>query len=134
MLEQKWTKRDRDGNVSQIEREGDAWIRSLDQRWAAVKFEKDEVAEEGKGVFDVPQKSVNEILQELRVRGSGTEEKKGATTANGNYGFITLTERDPNVLAGGVEASPPKQVLRAEVFRGLRRSKRLDQHVRCDRE
>lgn len=100
MLEQKWTKKDRYGNVSQIEREGDAWSRSLNQRWAVVKFEKDDVAGKEKGNLEIPGKSVNELLQEMRLKGTAVVAAEGATAEDGSQTIAILKEQDPSVSHG----------------------------------
>ena len=118
MLEQKWMKRDRDGNVSQIERDGDAWIRSLNQHWAVVKFEKDEGAEKEKGNFEIPEKSVNELLQEMRMRGSVAADVRDAITGKGSQDVTPVTEQDPNVSSDNTRASATKEVTATEVVGG----------------
>lgn len=80
MLEQKWTKKDKFGNIRQEERSEASWKASLSHRWAVVKLKKDEAAEKELGVprierlpdLDpespkVAKKSVNEMLAELRM-------------------------------------------------------------------
>lgn len=118
MLEQKWTKRDRDGNVSQIEREGDAWIRSLNQHWAVVKFEKDEGAEKEKGNFEIPEKSVNELLQEMRFRGSVAGDVRDTMTSKGSQDITAVTEQHPNVSSDNTPASATKEGTATEAVGG----------------
>ena len=105
MLEQKWIKKDRHGNVGQIEREGEAWKRSLNQTWAVVKFQKDEAAEKAKGTFELPEKSVNQLIQEMRIRGSSASGPDGATTSSVQQEVTPLTERMPNTTSNNIEAS-----------------------------
>jgi hypothetical protein len=118
MLAQKWTKRDRDGNVSQIERQGESWTRSLNLHWAVVKFEKDEAAEKEKGTLDIPQKSVSELLQEMRVHDSVPAGAKGAISSSGSQSVKPLTEKDLNLATGSIQASAAKEVLTAEIVEG----------------
>lgn len=110
MLEQKWTKKDRHGNVTQIEREGEAWKRSLNQTWAVVKFEKDEAAEKEKGTLELPEKSVNELLQEMRIRGSSATGAEDATTNSTQQDIIALTEQIPDITSDNIEASAASEV------------------------
>lgn len=89
MLEQKWAKTDRFGAPIKIERSGIEWQKSLGYRWAVVKLAKDEDADKEKGTPSiekiperqpqVPQRSVNEMLAEMRLKDSGT----GAAAAKG---------------------------------------------------
>lgn len=84
MLEQKWSIPDKYGHVRQIRRDSDKWLKSLGHRWAVLKFEDDAEANatldppdvkidtERESVLRVtkeraPQKSVNELLRELRL-------------------------------------------------------------------
>ena len=110
MLEQKWTKKDRHGNVSQIEREGEAWKRSLNQTWAVVKFEKDEAAEKEKGTFELPEKSVNELLQEMRIRGSSAIGAEDAATNSTQQDVNALPEQIPDITSDNIEASTAPEV------------------------
>jgi hypothetical protein len=82
MLEQKWSHEDKRGNAQVAKRRGEDWERSLSYEWAVIKFEK----MEGENVPPLPpkieklpprerkafkeqgpQKSVNELLAEMRL-------------------------------------------------------------------
>ncbi|KAK4548615.1 hypothetical protein LTR36_009525 [Oleoguttula mirabilis] len=78
ILEQKWTKTDRRGNVIKEQRDERSWQESLRHRWAVLKFARDEVAEKDRGrpkaqrlADEVeesgPTKSVNETLAAMRL-------------------------------------------------------------------
>ncbi|KAK7518654.1 uncharacterized protein IWZ02DRAFT_225382 [Phyllosticta citriasiana] len=78
MLEQKWSIPDKYGRVRQIRRDSDKWMQSLGYRWAVLKFEQDGEADATLDPPDVkvggereremrPQRSVNEMLRELRL-------------------------------------------------------------------
>ncbi|KAK7544281.1 uncharacterized protein J3D65DRAFT_13136 [Phyllosticta citribraziliensis] len=84
MLEQKWSIPDKYGHVRQIRRDSDKWLKSMGYRWAVLKFEDDAEANATLDPPDVkinaerelvpkvkkerkPQKSVNELLRELRL-------------------------------------------------------------------
>lgn len=83
MQEQKWTRMDRHGRPRPINRNAESWKKSLTQRWAVLKFEKDEEATKDMQppqieVSSIPsdvagnsgqeRKSVNEILKEMRLK------------------------------------------------------------------
>lgn len=83
MQEQKWTRTDKYGRSRPINRNAESWKKSLTQRWAVLKFEKDEEATQE---IQPPQiknssnrrntndnggqdrKSVNEMLMEMRMK------------------------------------------------------------------
>lgn len=86
MLEQKWTRTNSWGKARQVQRDPEAWKKSLGYAWAVLKFEKDEkvTAELGepniKVLDKVPsskekeivprasRKSVNEMLMDMRLK------------------------------------------------------------------
>ena len=84
MLEQKWSKKDRNGDAYVEERRGTDWNRSLGYRWAVVKLNIDETAMEEHGEpkterfpdksthgprkDSTPKKSINELLAEMKLR------------------------------------------------------------------
>ncbi|KAI7345423.1 hypothetical protein KC354_g14745 [Hortaea werneckii] len=108
MLQQKWQKTDRFGNVVQRKRDEKGWQESLSQRWAVIKFAKDQEAMEEFGtpkierieeedIHEKPQKTVNEILAEMRL-GGGKEEGQGSTESDkgpsaGDTSFLDSLER-----------------------------------------
>ena len=79
MLEQKWSSTDRHGNVRHKERDADLWKKSLQWRWAVIKFKSDPKTDEERGTPNIERreeeggvggkdgKSVNEMLKELRM-------------------------------------------------------------------
>lgn len=80
MLQQKWQKTDKYGKVIQRQRDESAWKASLSQRWAVIKFAKDDQAERDRGEPKIermehyeeetkPKKTVNEMLAEMRLGG-----------------------------------------------------------------
>lgn len=82
MLEQKFTRKNRSGRVMHYQRDKGSWQASLAKRWAVVKLEKDEAADERLGRPDIVRieheqhtevKSVNDMLKELRMKGEGKE-------------------------------------------------------------
>ncbi|KAI6914279.1 hypothetical protein KC318_g692 [Hortaea werneckii] len=94
MLQQKWQKTDRFGNVVQRKRDEKGWQESLSQRWAVIKFAKDQEAVEEFGtpiierieeeeIHKKPQKTVNEILAEMRLGGGKEEGHGGAESEKG---------------------------------------------------
>ncbi|KAI7550167.1 hypothetical protein KC331_g3348 [Hortaea werneckii] len=108
MLQQKWQKTDRFGNVVQRKRDEKGWQESLSQRWAVIKFAKDREALEKFGTPDIerieeegihkkPQKTVNEILAEMRL-GGGKGESHGSAESDkgpsaGDTSFLDSLER-----------------------------------------
>jgi len=88
MLEQKWTLTNRAGQTRQKQRDPSAWKASLSHRWAILKLEKDTEADKRleRPAIDIkerrlskskkPQKSVNELLREMRL---GDEKENNAT-------------------------------------------------------
>lgn len=81
MLEQKWTRTNKYGKTRQIERDSTGWQRSLSYRWAVLKFQKADEAglkalqpqiqidqARDRGQEKVPQKSVNQMLRDLRLQ------------------------------------------------------------------
>ncbi|ETS77823.1 hypothetical protein PFICI_09885 [Pestalotiopsis fici W106-1] len=82
---QKWERRDRFGNLKPMTktRETSAWKSSLRHQWAVIKFEKlgPEVAPPPPSIekrkepasSSVPEKSVTEMLQEMRMKDSPVE-------------------------------------------------------------
>ncbi|KAI7202809.1 hypothetical protein KC316_g2039 [Hortaea werneckii] len=108
MLQQKWQKTDRFGNVVQKKRDEKGWQESLSQRWAVIKFAKDLEAMEEFGTPNIgrieevqihkkPQKTVNEILAEMRL-GGGKEEGHGSAESEkgpsaGDTSFLDSLER-----------------------------------------
>lgn len=84
MLAQKWTRKDRFGKEIKVEREGSRWQGSMRQRWAVVKMKKAGTELEAPKIErlpddhlapQAPQKSVNEMLAEMRVGAQKPEEK-----------------------------------------------------------
>lgn len=83
MQEQKWTRTDKYGRPRPINRNAEGWKKSLSQRWAVLKFEKDEEAtkelqppqiktisnrrgtDNGSGQ---DRRGVNELLREMRLK------------------------------------------------------------------
>lgn len=108
MLQQKWQKTDRSGNVVQKKRDEKGWQESLSQRWAVIKFAKDQQANQKRGPPNIerieeegnhkkPQKTVNEILAEMRL-GGGKEEGHGSGESEkgpsaGDTSFLDSLER-----------------------------------------
>jgi hypothetical protein len=129
MLEQKWTKKDRHGNVSQIEREGEAWKRSLNQTWAVVKFEKDEAAEKEKGTLELPERSVNELLQEMRIRGSSATGAEGATAKIAQRDLAPVTEQIPDITSDNIEPSITQKIPVTETSKIHHISERMDDAI-----
>jgi len=89
MLQQKWEAPSDSRPMRHRERDAAAWENSLRQRWAVVKFEKDEEAERIKGPLVIERiekesmqnrenKSVNELLRELRGQGSSKAEESSS--------------------------------------------------------
>ncbi len=86
MLEQKWTRTDRRGNIVSVERDQAHWQQSLGYRWAVVKFAKEEAAQQDRGnpkieklPFELaragePKKSVKELLAEMRLEDASKHE------------------------------------------------------------
>ncbi|KAK8000201.1 hypothetical protein PG990_012801 [Apiospora arundinis] len=84
MLQQKWERRNRYGNVIPLQRDPSRWRASLDYQWAVVKFEKlhPDVAPATPAIEKLPRPSkigsemetrgVNEILNDLRLKDKGT--------------------------------------------------------------
>lgn len=83
MQEQKWTRTDKHGRSRPIDRNADSWKKSLTQRWAVLKFEKDEDDTRRMGPPFIEatsnrrntcesgaqdRKSVNEMLNEMRSK------------------------------------------------------------------
>ncbi|KAI7483372.1 hypothetical protein KC351_g5207 [Hortaea werneckii] len=94
MLQQKWQKTDRSGNVVQKKRDEKGWQESLSQRWAVIKFAEDQEAKQERGtpnierieeedVHEKPQKSVNEILANMRLGGGKQEHHGSAESGKG---------------------------------------------------
>jgi hypothetical protein len=143
MLEQKWQRKDRRGNVTQIERdsvrslegtllsyllctyaqlcfhmwrydrifvhadttdykEQSAWKSSFSMRWAVIKFEKDGERKDIPDIEILPnsenreQKSVNELLQEMRLKDAAKSEAQ-VTKSNDKENDAPLAEQDGNV-------------------------------------
>lgn len=77
MLEQKWSHTDSRGKTKWKDRNPAAWAESMSHRWAVVKLTEDETAQKERGALkierlpDPPNKSVNEMLAEMRVKESG---------------------------------------------------------------
>ncbi|KAI7545579.1 hypothetical protein KC331_g6133 [Hortaea werneckii] len=108
MLQQKWQKTDRFGNVVQRKRDEKGWQESLSQRWAVIKFAKDQEAMEEFSTPKIerieeeenhkkPHKTVNEILAEMRL-GGGKEEGHGSAENDkgpsaGDTSFLDSLER-----------------------------------------
>lgn len=83
MLDQKFSIPDRFGRVKTQQRSPESWKRSLEHRWAVIELKKDEEAAKNLPAPDVkiadvrekrnvekektPQKSVNEMLKEMRL-------------------------------------------------------------------
>lgn len=85
MQEQKWTRTDKFGRARPINRNAESWKKSLTQRWAVLKFEKDDTfgkdmqppqiktsshQREDNEVSGQHGKSVNEMLKEMRMQDS----------------------------------------------------------------
>ena len=78
MLQQKWTLTDDNGNTYLGERSKGTWGRSLGHKWAVVKLARDKKAAQERGPLKIekvrstpmktPQKSVNEMLAEMRMK------------------------------------------------------------------
>ena len=83
MLEQKWTRTNKWGRSRQIERDSRGWQKSLNHRWAILKFNKADAAglkqippkieiqlndDHSRGKENEPQMSVNEMLRDLRLQ------------------------------------------------------------------
>ncbi|KAK7710684.1 hypothetical protein SLS64_005587 [Diaporthe eres] len=82
LLEQKFTQVDRFGRAKQKQRSAASWKASMKHRWAVIRMEKDQDANdslpppkievgndlEEKGDASSPKKSVNELLKELRMK------------------------------------------------------------------
>ncbi|GAB1735177.1 hypothetical protein NU219Hw_g243t1 [Hortaea werneckii] len=94
MLQQKWQKTDRFGNVVQRKRDEKGWQESLNQRWAVIKFAEDQEAKQERGtpnierieeghIHDRPPKTVNEILAEMRLGGGKQEDHGNAESEKG---------------------------------------------------
>ncbi|KAI7494013.1 hypothetical protein KC367_g8330 [Hortaea werneckii] len=88
MLQQKWQKTDRFGNVVQRKRDEKGWQESLSHRWAVIKFAEDQEAKQTRGTPNIerivekdipkrPEKTVNEILAEMRL-GGGKQQHHGS--------------------------------------------------------
>ena len=93
MLEQKWSITDRHGRVKYKERDAESWNRSLRFKWAVIKFKSDPAADEERGTpkierngpngdfqCDGANKSVNQMLRELRMSDESKEEEKIAVS------------------------------------------------------
>jgi hypothetical protein len=86
MMKQKWEVKDRFGNPFQRKRDPAAWEASLRHKWAVIKLTEDVEAQQTREPLDIPKltdfpplpepkkpeatKSVNELLQELRLKDS----------------------------------------------------------------
>ncbi|GAB1726613.1 hypothetical protein NU195Hw_g8306t1 [Hortaea werneckii] len=108
MLQQKWQKIDRFGNVVERKRDEKGWQESLSQRWAVIKFAEDQQANQERGtpnierieeenIHEKPQKTVNEILAEMRLgggkaEGHGSAESEKGPSA-GDTSFLDSLER-----------------------------------------
>ncbi|KAI7187916.1 hypothetical protein KC343_g4864 [Hortaea werneckii] len=108
MLQQKWQKTDRFGNIVQKKRDEKGWQESLSQRWAVIKFAENQEAKQERGTPNIerieegeshkkPQKTVNEILAEMRL-GGGKEEGHGSVESEkgpsaGDTSFLDSLER-----------------------------------------
>ncbi|KAI7088871.1 hypothetical protein KC356_g2987 [Hortaea werneckii] len=88
MLQQKWQKTDRFGNAVQRKRDEKGWQESLSHKWAVIKFAEDQEAKQTRGTPNIerieerdihkkPEKTVNEILAEMRL-GGGKQQHHGS--------------------------------------------------------
>lgn len=82
LLEQKFTQVDRFGRAKQKQRSAASWKASMKHRWAVIRMEKDQDANDSlpppkievrsdlaeEGDASSPKKSVNELLKELRMK------------------------------------------------------------------
>lgn len=84
MLAQKWTRKDRFGKEIKVQREGPKWQESMRHHWAVIKLTKAQTELEAPKIErlpddhlapQAPQKSVNEMLAEMRVGAQKPEEK-----------------------------------------------------------
>lgn len=125
MFEQVWTKV-KNRNTIQDERSSESWQGSLALKWAVVKFMKYGVARKERGVPTIehkpdpprePQKSVNEMLAELRVKdttntssnknpkSSRTPGRWGSDKVTDHHGMLQTKEHAPaNFTAGDAGA------------------------------
>lgn len=90
MLEQKWTLTNSRGQVRQKQRGREGWNESMGHRWAVVKLERDENADAVLGKPEIQKieeeplapKSVNEMLQELRMGPASKDDDAGQEKAH----------------------------------------------------
>ena len=87
MLEQKWTRTNSRGDTRAVKRDVSSWNESLSFRWAVVKLVKDAEAHTKRGPPKIERlpdedspgtKTVNELLAEMRVRDSTSDERSNA--------------------------------------------------------
>ena len=82
--------------------EQSAWKSSFSMRWAVIKFEKDEERKDIPDIEILPelkireQKSVNELLQEMRLKDAAKSEAQ-VTKSNDKENDGPLAEQDGNV-------------------------------------
>ncbi|KAI9702697.1 MAG: hypothetical protein M1820_006081 [Bogoriella megaspora] len=97
MLDQKWTKTDRHGKVIRQERDAESWKKSMNFKWAVVKFKPDIMSDQERGPPNIERlqdydnatqasggKGVNEMLAELRMTGSGGKDETSTTEGTSN--------------------------------------------------
>lgn len=115
MLQQKWERRDRFGNVMPVQRSPGQWASSLAYQWAVVKFEKlaPDVAPAAPTIEKLPPlpkpsthgsegevKGVSEMLNELRLKDHwvGQDSRKEAE----GHKVVEKGEATSSCLSGGV--------------------------------